>query len=64
MDLCEDEKKAWQTSLKSDAKLAKSTEDARLKTAVLFRMEKKEILESCLRHCRGKAGMKAAVASS
>lgn len=62
--MCEVEKKAWPTSLKADAKQMKATEDARLKIAIGFRIEKKEILESCLSHCRGKAGLKSATAST
>jgi len=58
VDMCEKERMAWATSLKADTKLMKATEDSRLKAAVAFRIEKKEILESCLNQCRGKAGLK------
>jgi hypothetical protein len=58
VDVCEEERNVWPTSLRADNKVLKATENTRLKAALAFRIEKKEILEACLNQCRGKAGLK------
>ena len=57
--ICEAEQGKWSTSIEEDGKWLKNNRGGgRLRRAVLFRLEKKQILSKCLTHFKTKAGLK------
>ena len=58
MEACEAETRRWPTTLQQDrekfAKLQTAPQASRLRLAIMFRMEKKALLEACIAQCRTK----------
>ena len=61
MEACEAEARRWPTSLQQDrrdlAKLQNAPQASRLKVAIIFRIEKKTLVEACIARCRIKLGL-------